>query len=273
MDAARDGGFQAELMASQPVLVKLAAAALVDPGMLAPGADERQLLRALIDQVPDLLFVKDYESRFILANHATAHDVGEAEPDDLVGKTDLDFYEAPLAQKYLRQEHDIMFEGLPFIDVEEPSKNTGEGGKWFSVTKVPLRDKSGEVIGLVGCCRDITARKRVERLQQGEAAILERIAGTPVLRRFSTRCCSSSRRSVPRSRPPSCCSTRRVSICTPVRRPACRRPGSTPSRASPSVRASAPAAPPPSAVSPSSSPISPATRCGATGATRSAPMA
>jgi diguanylate cyclase (GGDEF)-like protein/PAS domain S-box-containing protein len=177
MEVETDGDFQAELMASQPVMMARATAALVDTGMLAPGGDERLLLRALIDQVPDLLFVKDDESRFILVNHATAHDVGHAEPDDLVGKTDRDFYDAPLAQKYLRQEHDIMFEGLPFIDVEEPSKNARDGIKWFSVTKVPLRDRSGEVIGLVGCCRDITARKRVERLQQGEAAILERIAG------------------------------------------------------------------------------------------------
>lgn len=141
-------------------------------------ADDQALLRALIDQVPDLLFVKDPESRFVLANNATAHDVGEASPEALIGKTDLDFYEESVARKYLRQEHDIMFGALSFIDVEERSWDTSAGEKWHSATKLPLRNEAGEVIGLVGCCRDITHRKREERLHEGEAAILERIAGS-----------------------------------------------------------------------------------------------
>jgi diguanylate cyclase (GGDEF)-like protein/PAS domain S-box-containing protein len=139
--------------------------------------DERSLLRALIDQVPDLLFVKDRESRFVLANDATARDVGQPGPDALIGKSDLDFYDEPRARKYLRQEQAIMFEGLSFVDVEEPGWNAPPAESWFSVTKLPLRDAAGAVIGLVGCCRDITERKRVERLHESEAAILQRIAG------------------------------------------------------------------------------------------------
>jgi diguanylate cyclase (GGDEF)-like protein/PAS domain S-box-containing protein len=139
--------------------------------------DEREVLRALIDQVPDLLFVKDCESRFVLANAATARDVGQRDPDSLIGRTDLDFYEEHLARQYLRQEHAVMFQGLVYVDVEERSWDRSQGEKWHSATKLPLRDRTGQVIGLVGCCRDITARKRVERLQRGEAAILERIAG------------------------------------------------------------------------------------------------
>jgi diguanylate cyclase (GGDEF)-like protein/PAS domain S-box-containing protein len=135
------------------------------------------LLRALIDQVPDLLFVKDPESRFVLANNATARDVGQSSPEALIGKTDLDFYEEPVARKYLREEHEIMFGALTFVDVEERSWDRSAGEKWHSATKLPLRNEAGEVIGLVGCCRDITHRKREERLHEGEAAILERIAG------------------------------------------------------------------------------------------------
>jgi diguanylate cyclase (GGDEF)-like protein/PAS domain S-box-containing protein len=145
----------------------------------APGetqeAEGRALLRALIDQVPDLLFVKDVNSRFLLANVATARDVGQMTPDALIGRTDLDFHEESLARKYLRQERDIMFAGMPFLDVEERAWHE-PGQKWYSVTKLPLRNTAGEVIGLVGCCRDITERKREERLHQGGAAILERIA-------------------------------------------------------------------------------------------------
>jgi diguanylate cyclase (GGDEF)-like protein/PAS domain S-box-containing protein len=140
-------------------------------------ADDQALLRALIDQVPDLLFVKDPESRFVLANNATAYDIGQASPEALIGKTDLDFYEESVARKYLSQEHDIMFGALSFIDVEERSWDTSAGEKWHLATKLPLRNDAGEVIGLVGCCRDITERKREERLRAGEAAILEHIAG------------------------------------------------------------------------------------------------
>jgi diguanylate cyclase (GGDEF)-like protein/PAS domain S-box-containing protein len=138
--------------------------------------DDLTLLRALIDQVPDLLFVKDPESRFVLANNATANDVGQSSPEALIGKTDLDFYDEPLARKYLREEHEIMFGALTFVDVEERSWDRSAGEKWHSATKLPLRNDAGEVIGLVGCCRDITHRKREERLHEGEAAILELIA-------------------------------------------------------------------------------------------------
>jgi diguanylate cyclase (GGDEF)-like protein/PAS domain S-box-containing protein len=140
-------------------------------------ANDQALLRALIDQVPDLLFVKDPESRFVLANNATAHDVGQPSPEALIGKTDLDFYEEPEARRAMRQEHDIMFEGLSFVDVEERSWDKSNGEKWHSATKLPLRNEAGKVIGLVGCCRDITHRKREERLHEGEAAILESSAG------------------------------------------------------------------------------------------------
>jgi diguanylate cyclase (GGDEF)-like protein/PAS domain S-box-containing protein len=143
--------------------------------------DERALLRALIDQVPDLLFVKDRECRFVLANDATARDLGQTTPDALIGKTDLDFYDEPLARKYLRQEHDIMFNGLSFVDIEERSWDRSAAEAWFSVTKLPLRNADGAVIGLVGCCRDITQRKREERLHSGESAILERITGNAEL--------------------------------------------------------------------------------------------
>jgi diguanylate cyclase (GGDEF)-like protein/PAS domain S-box-containing protein len=140
-------------------------------------ADDRALLRALIDQVPDLLFIKDPQSRFVLANNATAYDVGQTGPEALIGKTDLDFYNESQALIHLRQEHEIMFGQLSYVDVEERSWDTSAGEKWHLATKLRLYNDSGEVIGLVGCCRDITHRKREERLHEGEAAILERIAG------------------------------------------------------------------------------------------------
>ncbi len=139
---------------------------------------QAMLLRALIDQVPDQLFAKDCESRFVVANEAAARAVGQSASHALIGKTDLDFYEESVAHTLLQQERAVMFEGLSFVDVEERSWDQSEREKWHIATKLPLRNGRGEVIGLVGCCRDITSRKREERLRAGEAAILECIAGS-----------------------------------------------------------------------------------------------
>ena len=138
---------------------------------------ERLLLCNFIDQIPDPIFVKHSDGRFLIANVATAQSVGQTSPSDLIGKTDLDFYEELLARKYAHQEHDVMFNGLRLIDVDEPGLKVADGDKWFSVTKLPLRSASGEIVGLVGCCRDITHRKRETRLDAGLTAALDRIAG------------------------------------------------------------------------------------------------
>ncbi len=177
----REGGFVVDEIPSRLTRAMLAAEPMTDP---CPGdrrSGEAWLSHALIDQVPDLLFVKDVKSRFVLANEATARDVGQASPDALIGKTDLDFYDESRARRYLRLEHEIMFAGLAFVDVEELAWDSRGGQKWFSVTKLPLRNAQGEVVGLVGCCRDISERKRVDRLHEGQAAILERIAGPACL--------------------------------------------------------------------------------------------
>lgn len=137
---------------------------------------ERNLLRAMIDQVPDLLFAKDAESRFIVANIATAIDLSLETPDDLIGKSDLDFYPSHLAQKYFAEEQRVIRLGQAIVDHEERSFNTSAGEKWLSVTKVPLRNERGEIIGLVGTCRDITDRRRADVLRDGQAAVLEMIA-------------------------------------------------------------------------------------------------
>src|SRR5690348_7371351 len=65
--------------------------------------EERGLFRAMIDQVPDYLFVKDRDSRFVMANKAVAADLG-LEPDDLIGKTDLDLHPPALASKFFADE-------------------------------------------------------------------------------------------------------------------------------------------------------------------------
>ena len=134
-------------------------------------ADQRTSMQALIDRLPDNLWVKDVNSRFVIANQATATRMGIAEPADLIGRTDLDLLPAEFAQKFFADEQAIVRSGKPMIDKEEHFFKT-----WILTTKVPLRNERNEIFGLVGVSRDITERKLADALREGQAQILEMIA-------------------------------------------------------------------------------------------------
>ncbi|MBN1789202.1 MAG: PAS domain-containing protein [Bacteroidales bacterium] len=123
--------------------------------------DERWQLITLIDSMPDLIFIKDRDSRFTVANKRTAAVMGTT-PENLIGKTDFDFYTPDLAQSFYNAEQEIMRTGNPLINFEEPSLDELGNRIIQSTTKVPYRNKTGEIIGLVGICRDITRLKRIE---------------------------------------------------------------------------------------------------------------
>ena len=120
-------------------------------------------LRVLIKSLPDHVYVKDREGRFLLVNTAQARYMGVVKPDELVGKSDFDFYPAELASRYHADEQAIIRSGQPLIDHEEINLNhqTGEQA-WTSTTKIPVRDDQGQVVGIAGISRDITPRKRAE---------------------------------------------------------------------------------------------------------------
>ncbi|MEW5960942.1 MAG: histidine kinase dimerization/phosphoacceptor domain -containing protein [Chloroflexota bacterium] len=122
-------------------------------------AEERNLLRTLIDNLPDAIYVKDTASRFLIGNNAVSQIMGAASPDELIGKTDFDFYPPELAQQYYRGEQKVIRTGRPLLDKEEPILTSTGNRRWFSTTKVPLQDRAGNIRGVVGMGRDITERK------------------------------------------------------------------------------------------------------------------
>jgi diguanylate cyclase (GGDEF)-like protein/PAS domain S-box-containing protein len=136
--------------------------------------NERVSLQTLIDWVPDNLWVKDLQSRFIVANVATALRMGFAGSEHLIGKTDLELCPPEKARQYFADEQSVMRTGQPIIDKEECAA-LGEK-TWILTTKVPLRDRKGETFGVIGVSRDITERKLADVLRDGQAAILEMIA-------------------------------------------------------------------------------------------------
>jgi len=139
--------------------------------------EERVSLQSLIDVVPDSLWVKDMESRFVVANLATALRLGRASPQELIGKSDLELCPWETAQKYLADERDVIDTGRPMIDGEEYVLSPDGGKLWIATTKAPLRNERGEVVGVIGVSRDITRRRLADALREGQAEILEMIVG------------------------------------------------------------------------------------------------
>jgi len=125
-------------------------------------AQERNLLRTIIDNIPDQIFARDTASRFIMSNKSDALAMKIDDPDLLIGKTDYDFYPPELAAMYQAGNRAVMESGQPVINQEEPSYTDQGDLRWVLTTKVPLHDRQGQVIGLVGIARDITARKIAE---------------------------------------------------------------------------------------------------------------
>jgi PAS domain S-box-containing protein len=128
-------------------------------------AHERQLLRTLIDLLPETFYIKDLDSRFLVANEALAKQWGKANPSQLLGLSDADLFPAELAATY-RAEDQKVFAGEPLIGREGVCVFADGREHTVLTTKVPYRDIQGRIYGLVGFGYDITERKRVEAALQ-----------------------------------------------------------------------------------------------------------
>jgi PAS domain S-box-containing protein len=124
--------------------------------------EERNQLRTLIDNVPDLIYIKDKDCRFITGNTALMKTMGAKSESDILGKTDFDFYPYEIASKFFHDDQKVIKTGFPIINKEEPGIEQDKAMKFLSSTKVPLRDSKGKVIGLVGIGRNITREKMAE---------------------------------------------------------------------------------------------------------------
>ena len=124
------------------------------------------MLQTLIDNLPDFIYAKDKESRFILNNITHTHLLGADSPQDLVGKSDFDFFPEEFAKKYYNDEQKIIATGHPLINEAERYVSKNGDICWVATTKVPIRDTHGDIIGLVGMSRDVTERILAEQITQ-----------------------------------------------------------------------------------------------------------
>jgi PAS domain S-box-containing protein len=134
---------------------------------------ERNLLRLLLNNIPDRVYVKDLMSRFLIVNTAVLHKLNVAEVEDVIGKTDFDFYPQEYADHFRSDEEVIIQSGQPLINHEEFTVDAFGNREFSLATKVPMRDRQGKIIGLVGISRDITERKRAEEALKYEKSLLD----------------------------------------------------------------------------------------------------
>ncbi len=127
---------------------------------------EKYLLNSLIDTIPDNIYFKDSESRFIRINKLMAKRFGLNDPQEALGKTDFDFFDEEHARPAFEDEQRIIATGEPIIGLEEKEVWPDGHISWVSTTKMPSRDKNGGIMGIMGISRDITERKMAEKALQ-----------------------------------------------------------------------------------------------------------
>ncbi|HWE04029.1 MAG TPA: PAS domain S-box protein [Tepidisphaeraceae bacterium] len=130
-------------------------------------SEERNLLHTLIDALPDLIYVKDMQGRYVLNNTAHLEFLGASSPEQIAGKTPFDLFPRELAERYHADDIRATLHGETVVRDVEAAVDFAGKARWVSRTKVPLYDPSGRTIGVVGIVRDITRR------QQAEAALRE----------------------------------------------------------------------------------------------------
>ncbi len=125
-------------------------------------SEANNLLQTLLDHMPDHIYFKDLESRFIRNSKSQAKMMGLDDPAEIIGKTDFDFFPEVHAQRSYNEEQNLIRSGQPLIDIEERVLWPDNRLTWVSTTKLPLRNAQGQIMGTFGISRDITKRKQAD---------------------------------------------------------------------------------------------------------------
>jgi PAS domain S-box-containing protein len=135
-------------------------------------AQERRLLQALMSSIPDHIYFKDRDSRFIRISDAQARAFGVADPAQAVGKRDFDYFTEEHARQAFEDEQRVILTGRSMTK-EERETWPGRPDTWVSTTKAPLRDETGSIVGTVGISRDVTERRRAEEALRETLSLVE----------------------------------------------------------------------------------------------------
>ncbi|MEI6308908.1 MAG: PAS domain S-box protein [bacterium] len=142
--------------------------------------NERSILRTLIDNIPDSIYSKDLTCRKTLANLTEVRYLGAKSESEVLGKDDFEFYPKEIAEGFFADDQSVMQSGQPVLNKEELVINETGQKRWLLTSKLPLKDESGNITGIVGIGRDITARKQAEEaLRESEHRLADIIDFLP----------------------------------------------------------------------------------------------
>jgi len=125
--------------------------------------EEQNLILTLMENLPANIYFKDASCSFLRVNPAMARAFGLSDPSQIVGKSDADFFPEDVARQFMADEKEIIRTGRPVLNIVQKTRWHGsETGGWEMVSKLPLHDAAGRIIGTCGISVDITERKRAE---------------------------------------------------------------------------------------------------------------
>jgi len=127
---------------------------------------ERNLLRMVIDNLPDGIYTKDLNCRKTLTNKTDVYNMGRVSDAEILGKDDYDLFPKEMADKFIADDRYVIQTGRPINDREEYVVDAKGQKHFLLTTKLPFRDEQGQIIGLIGIGHDITERKRAEEALQ-----------------------------------------------------------------------------------------------------------
>jgi len=128
--------------------------------------EERNMLRSVIDNVPDYIFIKDIHHKYIVANKGTVALLNAQSEEDLLGKTIHDFLPHKIANQFIKGEMAVLKKGIVLTNfLQKIEAYNNQEASWKLITKAPLKDANGNIIGLVGITRDVTS---IQKEQEGQ---------------------------------------------------------------------------------------------------------
>ena len=140
---------------------------------------ERRLMDTFMESVPDAIYFKDLQSRFLRASHSLARYFGKESPAELAGKSDFDFFSEEHARPAFADEQQIILTGKPIVGLPEKEVFPDGRVEWSLTTKMPLRDEDGRIIGTFGISKNITAQHTAEEEARKSQMLLQQILTRP----------------------------------------------------------------------------------------------
>jgi len=135
--------------------------------------NEQSLLTRLMESIPDSIYFKDLQSRFIKVNNAAAKKLGFNSPEELIGKSDADIFGKEHSNEAYNDEQNIIKTKRPLINKEEKEIFHNGSVTWASSTKLPLFDENQKIIGTFGISRDVTEDKKIYKTQEAVFKVSE----------------------------------------------------------------------------------------------------